>query len=634
VNGQPVDRGVIAAMGWALRHRGPDDAGTYIDGSVGLAHRRLSVIDPSPAGRQPMANKAGTLWVVFNGEIYNFQKLRAELATRYAFRSGTDTEVILALYEAYGLECVSRLRGMFAFAIWDAPRRRLVLARDRLGEKPLFYRVDPSGLSFASELKALLVEDVPALDPVAIHHYLTFQYVPAPRTVFAGIRKLPPGHFLVYEKGSFSERRYWSLSYDQKRTGLNEREAQAELRRLLEEAVRLQMVSDVPHGALLSGGLDSSSVVACMSRLAGRPVKTFSVGFKEPSFNELPYARQVADQFGTEHHECLVEPSAVELLPALVRAYDEPFADASAIPTYCVARFSRQSVTVLLTGDGGDELLAGYPRYRITNLDRMIALLGSDETRERLRKLVERLPTSLPGCSQIRTRLLEVLAPFSHRYLARICYFSPSDKDALYSDGFRETVRGHDSLALLIDWFEQAAASELLDRLLAVDTGTYLPDDLLVKVDRASMAHAVETRAPFLDHHLVEFAASLPVTYKVRRGETKYLLKQAMRSLLPDPVLARGKMGFGVPLDQWFRGELSRFVRDVLLSGRCLERGYFRPQGVRTLIEHHQAGLCAAGSRLYALVMLELWHREYVDQRPSWAMATDARERVQGCRAR
>ena len=618
-DGAPVDARLVAAMGRSLRHRGPDDAGTYVHGGVGLAHQRLSVIDLSPAGHQPMSNKEGTVWIVFNGEVYNFQELRSQLAPRHDFRSRTDTEVILHLYEEYGLQCFSRLRGMFAIAIWDKSRQRLVLARDRIGKKPLFYRTDPRGLSFASELKALLVEGtVPPVDNVALHHYLTFQYVPAPRTIFQGIRKLRPGHLLVYERGQADERAYWSLDYDRKLTGRSEREHREEFFRLLEESVRLRLISDVPLGAFLSGGVDSSSVVALMSRLTDQPVKTFSIGFKEESFNELPYARQVAQRFKTEHHEFLVEPSALELLPTLVRVYDEPFADPSAIPTYYVSQLSRQFVTVVLNGDGGDELLGGYPRYGFRPRDRVKARLLPQTLGDGCADLLDRLP-ALPGVSRLRGLAERVAVPFSRAYLPRLCCFLPAEKRSLYTPEFLQAVREDDSYALLSRWFRDARASDLLDQLLDVDTHSYLPDDVLVKVDRASMAHGLEARSPFLDHQLVEFAASLPVDYKVRNGQSKYMLKAAMRGLLPDAVLDRDKMGFGVPVDRWFRHELSGFVREVLLSPVSLQRGYFRPEFIRAMIDNQQAGACAYGSRVYALVMLELWHREYVDQRPSCA---------------
>jgi asparagine synthase (glutamine-hydrolysing) len=611
---RPVEEGMIAAMGERLRHRGPDDHGVYVKGHVGLAHRRLSIIDLSPAGHQPMPNEQRTVWVVFNGEIYNFRELRARLEPRYRFVSKTDTEVLLHLYEEHGTECLQYLCGMFAFAIWDAPKQRLFLARDRLGKKPLFYTVRNGVLTFASELKALLVGGVPPdIDPVALHHYLTFQYIPAPWTIFQGIRKLRPGHMLVYEDGKVSESAYWSLHYNVKLTGRTENEYREEFTALFQESVGQRLISDVPLGAFLSGGMDSSSVVAVMSRLMAQPVKTFSIGFQEEAFNELPYAKEIARRFHTDHHEFVVEPSAVELLPTLVRVYDEPYADSSAIPTYYVSQLSRQFVTVILNGDGGDELFGGYPRYQFRPIDRLTARYLPGNIRNRLQRMLACLPSNLRGVRKLRNRLERVLAPFSQTYLGRICYFYPAEKEWLYTPDFNEKVRDHDSYELLARWFEGAHASDLLDQLLCVDTRSYLPDDLLVKVDRATMAHGLEARSPFLDHRLVEFAASLPVHMKVRNGQTKYLLKSAMRGTLPDTILDRDKMGFGVPIDRWFRQECREFLRDILLSDRCMGRGYFRPERVRQMIDAHQQTETNYGYRLYALLMLELWHREYVD---------------------
>jgi asparagine synthase (glutamine-hydrolysing) len=615
---RPVDGRMVAAMGARLRHRGPDDEGLYVKGHVGLAHRRLSILDVSPAGHQPMSNDAGTVWVVFNGEIYNYRELRGQLRSPRSVRSRTDTEVLLYLYEDYGVRCFELIRGMFAVAIWDERNQRLLLARDRLGKKPLFYALRNKALSFASELKALLVEEPrPEIDPVALHHYLTFQYVPAPQTIYRDVRKLLPGHVLVYEDGKLTDNAYWELSYGKGSARRSDEDYREEFRALLTESVRLRLVSDVPLGAFLSGGVDSSSVVALMSRLTDRPVKTFSIGFKEEAFNELPYARQVAERFATDHHEFVVEPSTVEILPALARVYDEPFADSSAIPTYYLAQLTRQFVTVALNGDGGDELLGGYPRYRFDDTERLLSSIASDRTRERLRGWLARIPRALPGIGRLRSSLEPLLTPLSRTYLRRICYFSPEEKAALYTDEFLDTVRRHDSLAVLDGWFDQARASDLLDRLLAVDTRSYLPDDLLVKVDRATMAHGLEARSPLLDHRLMEFAAALPVDQKVREGEGKYLLKSAMRELLPEPVTAREKMGFAVPLDRWYRSECRDFVRDTLLSARSLQRGYFKPERIRELLDREQGGASAYGARVHALLMLELWHREYMDGRPS-----------------
>lgn len=609
-----VDPALLDRATDSIAHRGPDGRGTHREKNLGLGHRRLAIIDTTDAAAQPFSNEDGTVWIVFNGEIYNYRELRDGLTTRHTFRSRTDTEVILGLYDEQGVQCVSMLGGMFAFAIWDARAQRLVLARDRLGKKPLYYAVTDRGLTFASELKALLVGiPAPAIDPLALHHYLTFQYVPAPLTIFQGIRKLRPGHVLVYENGKISESAYWSLHYIDKLSGPTEAEYLEEFRSLLREAVRQRLESDVPLGAFLSGGVDSSSVVALMSGLMSQPVKTFSIGFKEEAFNELPHAGAVARLFGTDHHEFVVEPSAVEILPTLVRVYDEPYADSSAIPTYYVSQLSRRHVTVVLNGDGGDELLAGYPRYDLTTFDRLASRYLPDSVRERLRNLLTRMPPGLPGSGLLRHRLAHMIAPFSRAYLGRICYFYPEEKERLYAPDFGETVRGHDSYSLLVRWFEEVPASDLLDRMLGVDTRSYLPDDLLVKVDRATMAHGLEARSPFLDHRLVEFAASLPVDLKVRNGQTKYLLKTAMRGTLPDRILDRDKMGFGVPIERWFRQDCREFVRDILLSDRCLSRGYFRPERVRQMIDAHQQTETNYGYRLYALLMLELWHREYVD---------------------
>ena len=610
----PVVPQRIAAMGASLRHRGPDDAGVYVHGSVGLAHQRLSILDLSPAGHQPMSNEDGTVWVVFNGEIYNFEELRGRLSDRHIFRSRTDTEVIVHLYEEFGLDCVAMLRGMFAVAIWDAREGRLVLARDRVGKKPLYYALGRNSLTFASELKALLVEAPPRdVDAVAVHHYLTFQYVPAPWSIFQGIKKLRPGHILVCEHGTCTERAYWAISYRHKREGRSELECQEEFLSLLREATKLRLASDVPLGAFLSGGLDSSTIVAMMNEFTKQPVKTFSIGFKEDAFNELPYAREVAKRFGTDHHEFIVEDSGIDILHTLARVFDEPFADSSAIPTYYVSRMSRQFVTVVLNGDGGDELLAGYPRYRTTAFDRAMYGLCRISTQEHISRVVGKLPVRGALLARIKNRLERLSQPFSHTYLGRVCFFGPEEKDGIYTSEFKSTVQGDDSLDLLIEWFEKVASANLLDQLLGVDTMSYLPDDLLVKVDRATMAHGLEARSPFLDHHLIEFCAALPTEHKIRDGEAKYLLRAVMRDRLPSSILQRPKMGFGVPIDQWFRGPCRKIVEETLLSSRCLQRGYFEPEQIRRMVLGQRQGRASYGSRVYALLMLELWHHEYVD---------------------
>jgi asparagine synthase (glutamine-hydrolysing) len=422
---------------------------------------------------------------------------------------------------------------------------------------------------------------------------------------------------LVCEDGTLTERAYWALSYRKTRPTRSEEEYQEEFLALLQEATRLRLISDVPLGAFLSGGVDSSAIVALMSQLTTRPVKTFSIGFKEDAFNELPYARQVAQRYGTEHHEFVVEPSAVDILPTLARVFDEPFADSSAIPTYYVSQLSRQFAKVVLNGDGGDELLGGYSRYHHLPIDRLLPRLCRLYTQEQVLGLIRKIPARGALLARIRNRAERLCQPFSHTYMGRICYFGPEEKDELYTKGFRDQVKKDDSLDLLTDWFKQVKAADLLDQLLGVDTMSYLTDDLLVKVDRATMAHGLEARSPLLDHQLVEFCAALPVEYKIRRGETKYLLKAVMRDRLPASILQRPKMGFGVPIDQWFRGKCRTMVEDTLLSSRCLQRGYFEPAAIRRLVTEQRQGRASYGSRVYALLMLELWHHEYVDQ-ASW----------------
>lgn len=609
-------------MSECLRHRGPDDHGVYVNGHVGLAHRRLSVLDLSPAGRQPMSNEDGKVWIIFNGEIYNFRELRNGLRSRHVFRSRTDAEVIVHLYEEYGLQCLSMLRGMFAFAIWDEPAQRLVLARDRLGKKPLYYWVNDQSLTFASELKALLVDSsTPSIDPVALHHYLTFQYVPTPMTIFQEVRKLQPGHVLVYENGKVSESAYWSLHYHDKLVRGSDVEYVEEFRSLLKESVRLRLASDVPLGAFLSGGLDSSSVVALMSQEMTQPVKTFSIGFKDKTFNELPYAREVAERFRTDHHEFVVDPSAVEIMPTLVRVYDEPYGDSSAIPTYYISQLSREFVTVILNGDGGDELLGGYPRYQFGALHSLVMRAlefnqGMNVATDRVTRWLTRVLPKSRGIGARRGRLARLVQPLSQQYLDRVSYFTTAQKEWLYTPEFSETVRAHSSSDLMARWFDDTQAMTQLDRLLSVDTRSYLPDDLLAKVDRATMAHGLEARSPLLDHKLVEFAAALPVEQKVRRGETKYVLRAAMRGTLPDRILQREKKGFAVPIARWFREDCRELLRENLLSAKATARGYFRPERIRRLIEEHEQMKANHGARLYALLMLELWHREYIDGRP------------------
>jgi len=614
-----VEPEVLERMNSALAHRGPDDAGIYCDGPIGLAHRRLSIIDLSPAGHQPMSNEDGTIWIVFNGEIYNFQSLRPDLLHRgHRFRSNTDTEVILHLYEDHGTDCLRFLRGMFAFALWDGPRRQLFLARDRLGKKPLSYQQDAQTLRFASEVKAILQDSEMAArpDPVGISHYLTYGYVPGSGSAFLGVRKLPPGHYLTWRDGRTEVVRYWRLRRDQKQERPEEEWCQEILARL-EEAVRLRMISDVPLGAFLSGGIDSSAVVALMSRAGAGPVKTFSIGFEEPEYDELKYARQVAERFGTEHHELVVRPDAVAILPKLAWHYDEPFADSSAVPTYYVAQMTRQHVTVALNGDAGDESFGGYDRY-VANLlaasfDRWP---GAGLLRHAIRCGLHLLPQSGTRTSLLYRgrRFLDGLADAPERRYARwLCHFYGDRKAELCTPEFLAAAGEVDALEILLASYRESDAPDFGDATLGVDAGLYLPDDLLVKVDIASMAHSLEARSPFLDHEFMEFAATIPFELKVRGRVKKYILKRALAGLLPDQILYRPKMGFGVPIDHWLRHELRDMAYDTLLSTQAVDRGYFRPDVVRRMLDEHVQRKASWHYLLWTLLMLELWHRTYID---------------------
>ncbi len=615
-----VDSRDIRRMTDVLHHRGPDDSGLFCEGRVGLGHRRLSIIDLSDAGHQPMTNEDRSLWLVYNGEIYNYKELRRNLLTRgHRFSSDTDSEVILHLYEEEGTGCVQHLRGMFAFALWDAREQQLFITRDRAGKKPLVYAEAGGAFLFASEIKALLQD--PAVDTginkEALHHYLTYQYVPGPHTIFKGIYKLPPAHTLVLKNGTPVLNRYWSLSYrTEKRTGsLNA--CIEEFNGLFDEAVRLRLRSDVPLGAFLSGGIDSSATVAVMSKLMNRPVKTFSIGFDEADFNELSYARRIAELFKTEHTEFVVRPRALDVLPKLLWHYDEPYADPSSIPTYYVSRMTREHVKVALNGDGGDESFAGYERYVAARLADYYCRIPSFVRNGMLRPLAEQLPHQDYRWSVIR-RLKRFITGAEDEparcYVEWLCYFNSTRKKSLYTDSFLDAVGSIDSGDVLAREYDRAETDSLLERLLHSDVMLYLPYDLLVKVDIASMAHSLEARSPFLDHTVMEFAAALPPSMKLHGMQTKYFLKKAFENVLPRDILHRRKMGFGVPLNRWFRAELHQATRDILLARRAVERGYFRESAVRQLIDEHAALKADHSYRLWALLYLELWHRMFVDK--------------------
>jgi len=619
---RPVDPELLARMCDTLAHRGPDNAGVWCDGPVGLGHRRLSVVDLSAAGHQPMTNEDGSLWIVFNGEIYNFPELRAELEwLGHRFRSRTDTEVVLHLYERLGADCLQRLRGMFAFAIWDARRHELFLARDRVGKKPLSYHLDDSGITFASEIKAILqdpdIERRPDLD--AIHHYLTYQSVPAPLSAFQGIRKLPPGHFLRVRDGRVEVRRYWKLCYLPKRRAATARaraDLEMELIERLDEAVSIRLMADVPLGAFLSGGVDSSAVVALMCRRARGPVRTFSIGFDELAHDELRFARRVANHLGTEHTELMVRPSAAEVLPRLAWHFDEPFADASAIPTYLVSKLAREHVTVVLNGDGGDENFAGYDRYVANQLAARLGPLRPMLASRAFRYGLDLLPHGA-GSGSGRWRLKRFVEQLGRspveRNAAWLAQFDAQAKQQLYSEAFMHAVGFGNAEDLLVARYRETDADNFTDATLYADVNTYLPDTLLVKVDIASMANGLETRSPFLDHEFMEFAAQLPEDMKIRGRATKVVLKRALRGLVPDEVLNRRKMGFNPPVATWLRGELQELAQELLLSHEARGRGYFKPRFLERMLREHAEGRRNWHTQIWNLMMLEAWHLTFID---------------------
>jgi len=601
----------------AIRHRGPDEDGFYFNGAVGLGMRRLAIIDLK-SGQQPIHNQDRTAWIVFNGEIYNYRELRDKLEKLgHTFYTNSDTEAIVHAYDQYGADCPNHLRGMFAFAIWDERTQELFIARDRVGKKPLLYAQVNGQFVFGSEFSALLQHpDIPKdVDFEALDHYLSFMCVPAPLTAYRAIRKLEPGHFLRYRKGELKIERYWQPDFSTK-LDISEQEAGERTIEILRDAVKVRLMSEVPLGAFLSGGIDSSAVVALMAEESSTPVKTFSIGFEEQDFSELHHARRVAEHVGADHHEFIVRPDALEVLPILVEHYGEPYADSSAIPTYYVARETRKHVTVALNGDGGDESFAGYERYAAMRLAERYHRIPAVLRDSVVRQVIELLPSSETKRSRVRDvkRFVQAASlPKVERYLRWVSVFDAEAKQDLFTEDFRRQTKQRSAAAVLDPWFARANGSGIVDAALLTDIMTYLPNDLLVKVDIATMAVSLEARSPFLDHHVIEFAASLPEKYKLRGLTTKYLLKQVLRKLLPAENLDRRKMGFGVPLGHWFRGKLQTFLRETLLAEASLNRGLFKPEAVKRLVELHTRGERDYSHQLWTLLMLELWYQRFID---------------------
>jgi len=606
-DGAPVAEAELRAMCGAMTHRGPDDEGLYLSGGVGLGMRRLSIIDIE-GGHQPVANEDRSVWVVFNGEIYNYRALRRDLERRgHVFRTSSDTETIVHLYEEHGVHCVDHLRGMFAIAIWDTRRRQILLARDRLGIKPLYYAESEGELLFASELKPILqLGHVPrTLDWGAVRHLFTFLVTPADQSIVSGVKKLEPARIAVARDGaSLRTERYWDVDFDTRREA-TEPELVEELRSLLDEAVALHQVSDVPVGAFLSGGVDSSAVVASMSRLTARPVKTFSVGFADADFSELEPARQVASLLGTEHHELVLEPDVVPLVDDFAWFLDEPFGDTSAIATYMVSKLAAGHVKVVLTGDGGDEIFAGYDKYVVEDRERAYDLMPAG-----LRRAAGVVGAVMPEGMRGRRFLRHLALDGARRYLDAQSIVHPDEIGRLFTPEAGARMAPYDPWAGPIE--QLGGAPDWISAVQYGDLQHYLPLDVLTKVDRMTMAHSIEARPPLLDHRLVEFAATIPPELRYRGGTTKYLFKQALRGVLPDAIIDRRKQGFAVPLARWFRGPLFGYAHDMLLSSRSRQRGVLNPAAVERRLQMHQQGR-DLDLQLWTMLSFELWCRRFLD---------------------
>jgi asparagine synthase (glutamine-hydrolysing) len=603
-NGQGIDRDMLKKMALAVSHRGPDDGGLFIDSSVGLGHRRLAIIDLSEKGRQPMADDKGEVYIVFNGEIYNFKELRGGLEKDgVVFSSGTDTEIIIYLYKKYSFDCLKYLRGMFAFAIWDSRKKLLFIARDRLGKKPLKYYQDGNSFIFASELKAILKNPAvkKEIDHQAIDEYLSFKYVPAPKTGFKNIKKLAPGHFLIIKNnGDVSEKSYWDLNFNEKEN-LKEEEWLEKIEEKIKESVAIRLASDVPLGAHLSGGIDSGLITALMAENTGKRIKTFSIGFEESKYNELPFARLVAEKYNTDHHEFIVKPDAAGLLPKLAYYYEEPYADASAIPYWHLSETTKKHITVALNGDGGDENFAGYERHLAPQIYRSLRLIPA-------KHILFKISSAFSANSGKAAKIAKVLAADRSNlcsfYLDTVSYFAKEDKKRLYADGI-SSISGR-----IFDFSEKIIANNDLDKILQLGLKTHLPDDLLVKADIASMAHGLEMRSPLLDIELTELAARIPAELKMKGGQKKYLLKKIAVKYLPHECVYRPKHGFTVPLNYWFKGKMQNYLQENILSADFLETG-FNKYEIKRLLKDHQNNRQNNENKLYALLMLSLWKKEW-----------------------
>ncbi len=613
-----VPEPLVKAMSDKITHRGPDEAGYFVHENFGMGMRRLSIIDLS-TGTQPIYNEDHSKAIVFNGEIYNFQALRDDLKAKgHRFYTNTDTEAIVHAYEEFGEKCPEKLNGMFAFSIYDRKAKRLFLARDRIGIKPLYYYWDGKTFAYGSEIKSIL--EVPeidrSIDVQALNHFLTFEYISAPESIFRKIRKLPPGHWLRFENGNLTIQNYWEIPLTD--DFCSEEEAKEELRGLMSDSVKLRLISDVPLGAFLSGGIDSSTIVGLMAEHMDQPVKSFSIGFEDSSYNELEYARTVAQAFQTQHKEFTIQPDAVSMVEKLIYHLDEPFGDFSIFPTYLVSKMAREHVTVILSGDGGDELFGGYDTYVADKMARSYRQIPAF-----IRKgLVEPFARALPPTSKKKgiinkvKRFTEGAAyPDDLQHVRWMIFLSDVDRAALFLPEQAEKFADGSTFAFMRDYFEQAKTPDRLNQQSFVDVKTYLVDDILVKVDRMSMATSLEARVPFLDHRVVEFAFKIPGSLKIKNGETKYILKETMRDLLPQKILTRDKQGFSIPIKNWIRHELKDMMVDILSPDKIRREGFFRVNYIQRLMDEHLKGKENHSHRLWALMMFEWWYDLYGRQK-------------------
>lgn len=602
---------LLGRMCESIVHRGPDEQGTVVKGRAALGMRRLSIIDIA-SGQQPMF--ADNLAIVYNGEIYNYQAVKAELAALgHVFKTNSDTEVVLHSYQEFGDECLKKLRGMFAFAIWDDRNESLFIARDRIGKKPLFYGISNAGdFMFGSELKTLLVHGGidRKVDLCALDAYLSFGYVPEEFCILAGVKKLLPGHYLKFHNGDITTTTYWDIDLAAPIEHRSEADWSEDLRTKIAEAVEIRLISEVPLGAFLSGGVDSSTIVGTMARLSAQPVKTFSIGFREDSFDELKFARIAAKEFGTEHHEFIVTPDLFDLIGEIVWNFDEPFADQSSLPTFMLSKMAREFVTVVLSGDGGDELFAGYDRYVVDQQrDKFAAVPAS--VRSGLRMASSLLPHGARGKNFLHNVSLDAV----DRYIDSISAFNAPRKSRLYSSDLINKMNGHGSSgeSVFRSYSNAAGDSDPIARLLYLDSKTYLPGDILTKVDRMTMANSLEARVPLLDHELIELVASMPSSLKMKDGETKYILKKTMEGIVPNEILYREKQGFGVPIGEWINDQLRDRIIADLLDPRTTQRGYFNRGYIKQILDEHASGRRDNSNALWMLWMLELWFRRYID---------------------